>query len=165
MPDLKEWRERLQGGIGHAWEALTEGWRELLSRSTGALTYFDASQKATGRRAPRQAFPHWSLLAGETWETAHSLFIRIEVPGMKREDLDVSITANALVVRGVKRSEGEHQGRLYGLMERAYGRFERTVPITQEVDPERAEVSYKDGVLTVIVPKVESTPPRRLTIP
>ena len=68
------------------------------------------------------------------------------------------------MVRGVKRSDGEHQGRLYNLMERAYGRFERSVPITHEVDRERAEVTYKDGVITVIVPKLESTPPRRLTI-
>ena len=164
MPDLKQWRDRLQGSIGHAWETLAEGWRELLSRSAGALTHFDPSQKATGQRAPREGFPHWSLLAAETWETAQSLFVRIEVPGVAREDLDVSITTHAVVVRGVKRSEGEHHGRLYDLMERAYGRFERTIPITHEVDREHAEVSYKDGVITVIVPKIESTPPRRLTI-
>ena len=164
MPDLNQWRERLQGSIGHAWEALTEGWREVLSRSAGALTYFDSSQKATGRRAPRRDFPHWSLLAAETWETAQSLVVRIEIPGVDREDLDVSITANAVVVRGVKRSEGQHTGRLYGLMERAYGRFERSVPITHEIDRDRAELSYTDGVITVIVPKIESAPPRQLTI-
>jgi HSP20 family protein len=165
MPDLKRWRDRLQGTVGQAWGALTEGWRELLSRSSGALTHFDTSRKATGRREPRQDFPHWSLLAAETWETAQSLFVRIEVPGVRREDLDISITAHAVVVRGVKRSEGAQQGRLYNLMERAYGRFERSVPIPHEVDGERAEVSYKDGVITVIVPKIEATPPRRLKIP
>ena len=164
MPDLKQWRNRLQGSIGHAWEALTEGWRELLSRSAGALTHFDSSRKATGRRAPRQDFPRWSLLAAETWETAQSLVVRMEIPGVDREDLHVSITANAVVIRGVKRSEGQHTGRLYGLMERAYGRFERSVPITHEIDRDRAEVSYKDGVITVIVPKIESAPPRQLTI-
>jgi len=164
MPDLKKWRNRLQGTIGQAWEALTDGWRELLSRSAGALTHFDASQKATGRRAPPQDFPQWSLLAAETWETAQLVFVRIEVPGVSREDLDVSITTHAVVVRGVKRSDGEHKERLYNLMERAYGRFERSVPITHEVNRDRAEVSYKDGVVTVIVPKIESTPPRRLTI-
>jgi HSP20 family protein len=88
----------------------------------------------------------------------------MEVPGVRREDLDVTINAHAVVVRGVKRSEGEHRERLYNLMERAYGRFERSIPIPHEVDPEHAELSYKDGVITVIVPKVESTPPRRLTI-
>ena len=164
MPRLKKWRDRLQGGIERAWDALTDGWRELLSRSTGALTFFDTSQKATGRAAPRGDFPQWSLLAAETWETAHSLVIRIELPGMNREDLDVSITTSALNVRGVKRLEGEHHGRLYGLMERAYGRFERTIPLSHEVDGERAEVTYKDGVLTIIAPKLESKPPRALTV-
>ena len=164
MPRLSKWRDRVEGGIGRAWDALTDGWRELLSRGTGALTYFDVSHKATGRPAPRGDFPQWSLLAGETWETAHAVFIRIELPGMNREDLDVSITVNALIVRGVKRSEGEHHGRLYSLMERAYGRFERKIPLSHEVDRERAEVSYKDGVLTVIAPKLESRPPRALSI-
>lgn len=103
-------------------------------------------------------------MAAETWETAQSLFVRIEIPGVDREDLNVSITANAVVVSGVKRSEGQHAGRLYNLMERAYGRFERSIPLSHEFDRDRAEVSYKDGVITVIIPKIESTPPRELRI-
>ena len=83
---------------------------------------------------------------------------------MRKEDLDISIRSNVLVVRGVKRSEGEHEGRRYSLMERAYGTFERTISVTHEVDRDRAEVTYQAGVLTVILPKTEPTPPRQLSV-
>ena len=165
MEPLNELRSRLGDKVGRVWERLTEGWRELLSRSGDALTHFDSSSDAAGARPPRRDFPQWSLLAGETWETAQSVIIRIEVPGMRKDDLDISIRGNELVVRGLKRSDGEHEGRRYGLMERAYGTFERTIPITHDVDRDGAEVSYQDGVITVILPKKEPAPPRQLVIP
>ena len=164
MEPPKDLRSRLELKIGRAWELLTEGWRELLSRSGGALTHFDTSRQTTDRSVARADFPHWSLLAAETWETAQSVIIRIEVPGVQKDDLDISIHANVLVVRGVKHSEGEHEGRRYSLMERAYGTFERTIPVPHEIDRDRAEVTYRDGVLTVIVPKTEPTPPRQLSV-
>ena len=164
MEPLKDLRLRLGQKIGRVWELLSEGWRELLTRSSGALTYFETSLTGTDRTPAPENFPRWSLLAGETWETAHAVIIRIEVPGMRKEDLDISIQANVLVVRGVKRSEGEHEGRRYSLMERAYGTFERTIPIPHEIDRDRAEVTYRDGVLTVVLPKTEPTPPRQLSV-
>ena len=164
MEPHKDLRSRLEDKISRAWELLTEGWRELLSRSGSSLTHFGTSPKTTDRPPASQDFPHWSLLAVETWETAQSVIIRMEVPGMRKEDLDISIRGNVLVVRGVKRSEGEHEGRRYSLMERAYGTFERTIPVTHEVDRDRAEVTYQDGVLTVILPKTEPTPPQRLSV-
>lgn len=164
MEPLKDLRSRLGEKISRAWELLSEGWRELLARSTGALTYFDASSTGTDRHLQSQNFLRWSLLAAETWETAHAVIIRLEVPGIRKEELDISIQANLLVVRGVKRSEGEHEGRRYSLMERAYGTFERTIPIPHEIDDDRSEVTYQDGVLTVVLPKTEPTPPRRLSV-
>jgi len=160
MEPPKDLRSHLEEKIGRAWELLAEGWRELLSRSGSALTHF---VKTPERLEGQQNFPHWSLLAGETWETAHSVIIRLEVPGMRKEDFDVSLRGNELVVRGVKRSEGEHEGRHYSLMERAYGTFERTIPVTQDVNKDEADVSYSDGVLTVILPKADHTPPRHST--
>jgi HSP20 family protein len=164
MDPLKDLRSRLEEKVGLAWDLLAEGWRELLSRGGGALTHFNTSTEGTDRTSTPRTFPRWSFLAGETWETAQSLINRIEVPGMRKEDFDISIRGNLLVVRGLKRSEAEHESRRYSLMERAYGAFERTMPLTHNVDQDRAEVSYQDGVLTVILPKTEPTPPRQLSI-
>jgi HSP20 family protein len=165
MDPLKNLRMRFEQGVVRAYESLTEGWRELLSRSSGALTHFDASTKSKEEAEAPQDFPRWSLLAAETWETAQSVIIRVEIPGMRKEDIDISIHGNLLRIRGEKRSGGEHQDRLYRLTERAYGRFERSIPVPHEIDGERAEVSYQDGVITVILPKTETIPPRQLTIP
>lgn len=151
--------EPIKNLIGRAWESLTEGWRELLTRSSGAITHFGA---ADGK--PADEFPHWSLLAAETWETAHSVVIRMEVPGMAREDLDIEVRGNLLRIRGVKRRGDEAEGRRYHLMERAYGRFERSIPLPHGVDSANAEVTYRDGVLTAILPKLEVLPPRRLPL-
>lgn len=161
MEPLKELRLRLAQKMGRAWELLSEGWRELMTRSSGALTYFGTSPANPDRASADENFPRWSLLAGETWETALAVIVRIEVPGMRKDDLDISIHPDMLVVRGVKRSEGEHEGRRYSLMERAYGTFERSIPVPHEIDRDRAEVTYQDGVLTVIMPKTEPTPPRQ----
>ena len=161
MGPSKDLRSRLGEKIGRAWELLTEGWRELRSRSGGALTRFDSAPGAMDRSAASEDFPQWSLLAGETWETAQSVIIRIEVPGVREDDLNVSIQSNLLAVRGVKRSERGHEHRRYSLMERAFGTFERTIPIPRQIDRDKAEVTYRDGVLTVILPKTKPNPPRR----
>ena len=154
--------EPLKSLIERAWETLADGWRELLARSSGALTHFGAA--AAGKDESNHEFPQWSLLAAESWETAKSVVIRVEIPGMDEEELDIQVDGNVLRIRGEKRSGATQQHRRYHLMERAYGRFERSIPLPRGVDAEKAEVSYRKGVLTAILPKTETLPPRRLTI-
>jgi HSP20 family protein len=103
--------EPLKNLIERAWESLTEGWRELLTRSSGALTHFGTED--TGKDESAQEFPHWSLLAAETWETALSVVIRLEIPGMNEHDLAVDIHGNILRIRGEKRSGAAQEGRRY----------------------------------------------------
>jgi HSP20 family protein len=143
-------------------KASRRGWRELLTRSSGALTHF-GTDGAGNHESPHE-FPRWSLLAAETWETAKSVVIRVEIPGMNESDLSIEVDGNALRVHGEKRSGTTRQRRRYHLTERAYGHFERTIPLPHGVDAEKAEVSYRDGVLTAILPKTDTLPPRRLTI-
>ena len=164
MDPLKDLRSQLEQVFGRARQMLTEGWRELLTRSGGALTQFDTRAKPGEEPRSAHDFPRWSLLAAETWETAKAVIIRVEMPGMRKEDLDVRLHGNLLVVRGVKRSESGQEERRYNLMERAYGSFTRTIPVTHAIDRDRVEVSYQDGVMTVILPKSEPTPPRQVSV-
>jgi len=152
----------IERALSGARKRLTGGWRELLARSSGAMTHFVGGPKSASADAAE--FPEWALLAAESWETAQSVIIRIEAPGMRKEDLDVSITANGLRVRGEKRSAGNDRTRIYGLMERAFGRFERTIPLPHNIDASRAEVTYQDGVITVIIRKSRALPPTQLTV-
>jgi HSP20 family protein len=162
MDPIKKLRSELERDISRAWEGLTEGWREVLSRGSDALTRFVRVRKSTSE-SERQGFPQWALLAGECWETAQSVIVRVELPGMLKEDIDVSIYHGRLQIRG-ERSSGEEEARHYHLMERAFGRFERSVPLPSNVDTARAEVSYQSGVITVILPKTEAVPPTQLYI-
>jgi HSP20 family protein len=90
-----------------------------LIRTLGAV------ESRSERAGAGTEFPQWALLAAEAWETAHAVVVRLELPGLKREDIDVSIDRGTLRVRGEKRFAGRTQGRTYHLMERAFGRFER----------------------------------------
>ncbi len=160
---MKKLRSELEREISRAWEGLTEGWREVLTRSSGALTRFVRADKST-RDLESQNFPQWALLAGECWETAQSIIVRVELPGLRKEDIDISIHRGALQIRGEKQSSGEGEKRRYHFMERAFGRFERTIPLPTNIDAARAEVSYQGGVITVILPKTEAVPPTQLSI-
>lgn len=148
--------------IERAWEGLTEGWRELLTRGEGALTHF--GHKDPEEAAAKNEFPRWSLLAAETWETAQTIVIRLELPGMNKDDMTVDIHGNMLRIRGEKRSEASQDDRIYHLMERAFGHFERLIPLPPGVDAEHAEISYRDGVLTVILAKSDRLPPRHIEV-
>jgi HSP20 family protein len=163
MDPLKKLRAGLERKLYRAWEGLTEGWRELLTRSGGALTHFARVAKQNKAVAGR-GFPQWGLLAGESWETSQSFIVKLEMPGMRTEDIKVSIDRGSLRIRGEKRAPPYQQARLYHLMERAFGRFERTIHLPNNIDAPRAEVSYQDGVLTVIVPKTVALPPTRLSV-
>ncbi len=150
--------EPLKKSIERTAERLKKGWRGLLMRGSGALTHFGTEH--TEDNESTQAFPHWSRLAAETWETAFSVVIRLEIPGTEEDDLTVDIRGHVLCIRGEKHSGGAQERRHYHLMERAYGRFERSIPLPRGVDPDQAEISCRNGVLTVILPKTDTLPPR-----
>ena len=78
MDPLKHLRSELERNILRAWEHLTEGWRELLSRSSAALTHFASSAENRPEAEAARNLPSWSLLSAEVWETARSVIIRVE---------------------------------------------------------------------------------------
>ncbi|MCF8200244.1 MAG: Hsp20/alpha crystallin family protein [Sulfuritalea sp.] len=154
LNSIKEAGKSIGRELNHAWEGLSEGWRELLSRSSAALTHFVHNKDETKQEAsPLATAPRWSLLAGEVEETDKDIFVRVEIPGMQKEDCEIVIDGNMLHLSGHKRYERESGDSTYYVMERAYGAFRRSIPLPRNVDTEKAEASYKNGVLTVRLPK------------
>ncbi len=78
--------------------------------------------------------------------------IHVEVPGMTPDDLAVTITRETVVIRGEKKRE-EIEGKGVHRAERSYGSFRRVISLPVEVDRERADASFKNGVLTIVIPK------------
>jgi HSP20 family protein len=79
--------------------------------------------------------------------------VTAELPGMEEKDIDVSINHESLTMKGEKKEEKEDKGRSYYVTERSYGSFSRTIPLPVGVDADKAEASFKKGVLTVKLPK------------
>ena len=154
LDSLKQTSRNIGQEIGRAWGSLSEGWRALRPRSSHAVTYFAHSKYVTLLDdQARVAFPSWSLLVGEVEETGKELVVRVEMPGMKKEDCRITIEDNTLYLSGEKRIERESQDRIYHVMERAYGSFKRAIALPGNVDIGDAQATYKNGVLTVRLPK------------
>jgi HSP20 family protein len=90
-------------------------------------------------------------------ETEREVEIVAELPGMDEADVDVSVSQGMLTIRGEKRSEREEEKEDYVLRERSFGRVERIVPLPDGLDVDSAEGNFKNGVLSVRIPKSAET--------
>lgn len=97
-------------------------------------------------------------------ETDDVVEVRAELPGVEEDDLDVSVTAGALTVRGEKKSNHEEKGRDYLKREQSYGVFHRVVRLPDHLDADKVSARFKNGVLTVTLPKTEASRRRRRKI-
>jgi HSP20 family protein len=96
-------------------------------------------------------------------ETKDSLVAKVEVPGMDPNDIQISLQENLLTIKGEKRQEKEEKDEHYHRVERAYGVFTRSVRLPVAVDASKVTASFKNGLLTVTLPKTPSA--RGTTIP
>jgi len=90
--------------------------------------------------------------------------VRVELPGLKREDIEVSIQEGALLVSGERKGEEPKEGTEVHRRERFYGKFSRALTFPTDVNGDKVTASYKDGVLCVIVPKVEAAKPKQVVV-
>jgi HSP20 family protein len=87
----------------------------------------------------------------ELGETDNEIRVTAELPGLEEKDVEILVEDNALIMRGEKRSDTEDKER--GYSERSYGRFERRIRLPREVEQDKANATFKNGVLTVTLPK------------
>jgi HSP20 family protein len=109
--------------------------------------------------APRRWMP-----ALDVTETNDAYHIDIEVPGMRPEDINVTVDQGMLTVSGERRSEEEKDDRSYHRVERRYGSFRRSISLPRDVDATRVQASYDKGVLRLEIPKSEASQPKRIEV-
>lgn len=97
-------------------------------------------------------------------ETPEHLVLRLEVPGMSREDIKLSVENNVLTVRGEKRQEAAQENENWYRTERSYGAFERSFSLPTHVNPDAVRASLESGVLTIKLPRREEARPREIQI-
>jgi len=119
-------------------------------------SFFGRSVGGTSERA-------WAPVA-DMYETKDELVIKLELPGMNEKDVQVSITGDLLYIKGQRLESEEVKQEQYFRAERWTGRFERIFQLPIPVQADKVRAAYRDGVLTVTLPKVEAVKPKEIKI-
>jgi len=102
--------------------------------------------------------------AVDVFEKEDRFVVKAELPGMKEEDIDVSVVGDTLSIRGEKKTETEVKEEDYYRCERSYGTFYRSIPIPSNVDANKIEASFEDGILEVALPKSAKVKPKKIAV-
>ena len=117
----------------------------------------------TTRDSENDYLGNWSP-AVDIYDKGGEVVIHAELPGMKKEDIDIRVENNVLTIRGKRERKEEVKEEGYFRSERAYGSFSRSFSLPTTVDVKKIAAEYKDGVLTLSLPKAEEAKPRQIEV-
>jgi HSP20 family protein len=146
-------------------------------RATAAMSPWEEMDRIFENSFPRNMmrfgrwpWPEWpsrleaKLPAVDIIDRTEDILVRAEVPGVKKEDLDVSVSDNLVTIRGTTRHEEEKKDEQYYRREMTRGEFSRSVSLPADVDSARAKASFKDGVLELTLPKTAPSQRRSVKV-
>ncbi|MBI2851586.1 MAG: Hsp20/alpha crystallin family protein [Chloroflexi bacterium] len=149
---LERWRERR---LGLPWreemEDLERRFEDLFGRPLWPLRRVVEAEKG------------W-MPAIDVFEKDDKFIVKAELPGIKEEDIDISVTDSELNIKGEKKTETEVKEANYYRSERTYGSFFRSIPLPSTVDRDKVEASYDKGVLEITLPKVPAEKPKKIAV-
>lgn len=147
---------------------------ELARAETGpAAVTSSVKQKAALRPKileSKDVSPAWDdrepegQLTVDVYQTQNDIIVESAIAGVRPEDIDIQVTADSITIRGSRRREKEVGDEDYLYQECYWGRFARSIILPQEVDPDGANVTFKNGILTVRLPKVNKKKSKRLKV-
>ena len=105
-----------------------------------------------------------SALPLDMYETDNDVVVKATVPGVKPEDIEVTLTGNRLTLKGEFKAEEKTEDRNYLRQERRYGAFSRTLSLPTLTKADKAEAKFKDGVLTLSIPKADEVKPKSIKV-
>lgn len=132
---------------------------ELEDFGTGFRMFQDTVNRLLSEPASRPWAP-----AVDIAETENELLLKADLPGVEMKDIDIQLENGTLALRGERKYENEKQDGGYHRVERSYGTFARYFTLPDTVDPEAVKADYKNGVLTVRLPKKELAKPRQIKV-
>jgi HSP20 family protein len=100
----------------------------------------------------------------DLYEDKDFLIVKAELPGMKKEDIEISLHQGSLIISGERKEEVQNGEAEASRAERFFGRFQRSMELPKPVDANKVTANYKDGILTVKLPKTEESKPRQITV-
>jgi HSP20 family protein len=153
--------ENLKENVDSLWDNITEGWNHLRTATASALTRFKPGEETNLPAAAEidDAFfrpaRSWAMLGGDVFEDDDRLIVRVELPGLSKDEIDIEVGSEGLVISGEKRFQRETSPGRWRVMQCAYGSFRRVVALPVAVKADAAGASYKSGVLRVELPKAQ----------
>lgn len=117
----------------------------------------------TSRKKEKKEFGAW-FPDVDIKEEEKQITVRVDVPGMKMEDIDVSVDNSQVKISGERNMEKEEKGKDFTRIERSYGAFSRTFNLGVLVKEDEIKASYKNGVLEVILPKAEVKKVKKIAV-
>jgi HSP20 family protein len=139
-----------------------EPFRDLVSLREAMDRLFEESfvRPRTGWLAPFEE----GALAVDMYETGDAVVVKAAIPGVKPEDIDISITGDTLTIKGESKFEEEVKEENYVRREIRYGSFARTLPVPAPVVADKAQAEFEHGVLTLTLPKAEEVKPKVIQV-
>jgi HSP20 family protein len=139
-----------------------EPFRDLISLREAMDRLFEESfiRPRTGWLAPLGA----EALAVDVYETDQDVVVKSSVPGIKPEDIDITITGDTLTIKGETKAEEKVEKSNYIRQERRYGAFSRSLTLPTTIVAEKAKAEFEDGVLTLTLPKAEEVKPKTIKV-
>jgi HSP20 family protein len=110
-----------------------------------------------------QLLSGWTPLL-DVYEDKENFTVKAELPGMKKDDIEVSLHDGMLSISGERKAESKHDDAEVYRAERFFGRFQRTVSLPAGVAADKVKAAYKDGVLTITLPKTEEAKPKHIDV-
>ena len=138
-----------------------EPFREMMSLRNAMDRLFEEGVVRPVRLWPELERGELSL---DMYQTANDLIIKAALPGVKPEEVDISITGDMLTIKGEHKVEQEAKQENYFYKERRYGTFSRSIIIPVQVKSEKAEAVFENGVLTLTLPKAEAVKPKQIKV-
>ena len=132
-------------------------WREMDRFQRDMNRLLNQYTSPTRRVAP-------SYPAVNVWFNDEGLVVSAEMPGVKSDDLDINVQRDNLTISGILGSEELPEEAVYHRKERGSGQFSRTIQMPFSVNPDKVEASFKQGVLTIRLPRVEAEKPKKIKI-
>ncbi len=100
----------------------------------------------------------------DMYEKDDRFVVKVELPGMEKDEIDISVTGNMLTIKGERKEEREKKEENYYLSERSYGRFFRNIPLPSNADANKIEATFNDGVLEIDIPKMPESQAKKVEI-
>ena len=143
------------------WRAGTETWLEPFPREMNEM--FRRFWPEPVEEAGEPAFPAW-IPRADVEETEEALTVKLDVPGVNPEEVEIFLSEGRLILRGERKEEREEKGKVFHRTERFVGQFYREIALPEGADPEHIEATSAKGVLTVRVPKKPEAKPKKIPV-